>query len=388
MIARADNDHRTVALVHDYFTQRGGAELVARRLAMLYPDAQLYTSVLDRRTAPDGVDRRRLRTSPLQALRALGTPLKAFGPVLQGSFARLDLRNADVVISSSSAFAHHIRPAAGAVHICYCHTPPAFLWNPDEYFRTCPTTRRIAAPALAVMRRRDRAAARAVDIYIANSRFTAARIRQHYGRAAQVIHPPIDTAAVTPTRERSGRFLVVARLRPHKGIDLAIAAANRLGAPLDVVGDGSDRRRLQGMAGPTVRFLGRRPDGEVATMKARCQALVVPGIEDFGMATAEVQAAGRPPIALAAGGTPEIVQDGVTGFLVAERTAEAFAAAMLRSLSEVLDPAALRASALRFDAARFDRDVTALVEHALVARAPVLAQRRVAAVAAVAAEQT
>jgi glycosyltransferase involved in cell wall biosynthesis len=366
----ANPQRPTVALVHDYFTQRGGAERVARRLAALYPDAPLYTSVLDSSSAPDGVDRHRFRTSGLQALRSFGLPLKALGPVLPGSFARLDLRCADVVISSSSAFAHHVRPAAGAVHVCYCHTPPAFLWDSDEYFRTHHRTARVAAPALAVMRRWDREAAGAVDVYVANSRFTAGRIRAIYGRDAQVIHPPIDTAAITPTRERSGRFLVVARLRPHKAIDLAIAAANQLRLPLDIIGVGSDRRRLQAMAGPTVHFLGHRTDAEVAGAMARCQALIVPGIEDFGMTTAELQAAGRPPIALAAGGTPEIVRDGVTGFLVSERTAAAFAEAMLRSRREELDANALRASALRFDALRFDHDIAAAVEHAHAERAP------------------
>jgi glycosyltransferase involved in cell wall biosynthesis len=368
-----------VALVHDYFTQRGGAERVAQRLAALYPDAPLYTSVVDGDAAPDGVERERLHTSGLQRTRSTGLPLKALAPVLPRSFARLDLRQADIVISSSSAFAHHVRPAVGGVHLCYCHTPSAFLWNPSEYFCTHRTAGRLAAPALALLRHWDRAAAAAVDVYIANSRFTADRIRANYGREARVIHPPIDTAAFTPTRERSGRFLVVARLRPHKAIDLAVAAAARLGVDLDVIGDGSDLARLRAMAGATVRFLGRRSDAEVAHAMARCQALLVPGVEDFGMATAEVQAAGRPAIALAAGGTAEIVRDGATGFLVAERTPEAFAAAMQRCLREELDAGTLRASALRFDAARFDRDVARLVEHTVAERA---AQRQLAPVPA------
>ena len=367
----------TIALVHDYFTQRGGAERVARRLALLFPDATVHTSVLDAAVAPEGVARARYRTSSLQPLRRLGVPLKAFAPVLQGSFSRRDLRSADVVLSSSSAFAHHVRPAPGAVHICYCHTPPAFLWSPREYFHTHRMTGRLGAPALALMRRADTEAARAVDVYVANSRFTAERIRAHYGREARVIHPPIDTNAITPSRQRSGRFLIVARLRPHKSIDVAIAAANLARLPLDVIGDGSDRRRLQVLAGPTVRFLGRLPDEEVATAMAECQAMLVPGVEDFGMTTAELQAAGRPPIALAAGGSPEIVRDGHTGFLVTERTPEAFADAMHRSLAVELDPVQLRASAMRFDALRFDHEVTTLVAQAIAARSRATASARI-----------
>src|SRR5262249_59128199 len=134
-----------------------------------------------------------------------------------------------------------------------------------------------------------------------------------------------------------------ARLRPEKATGLAGAAANGQRLPLDVMGEGWDRRRLEAMAGPTVRFLGRRSDMEVATAMARCAGLLVPGIEDFGMATAEVQAAGRPPIALAAGGTTEIVRDGETGFLFTERTVAAVGPAVLRALRHELAPGALPA---------------------------------------------
>ena len=140
-----------------------------------------------------------------------------------------------------------------------------------------------------------------VDVFVANSRFTAQRLATNYGRAALVIHPPIDTAAFCPTDERSGRFLVVARLRRYKSLDLAIEAATALGLPLDVIGAGPDRARLQSRAGPTVRFHGRLSDAEVAGAMARCTALIVPGVEDFGMTTAEVQAAGRPRSAFRGG---------------------------------------------------------------------------------------
>jgi glycosyltransferase involved in cell wall biosynthesis len=140
--------------------------------------------------------------------------------------------------------------------------------------------------------------------------------------------------------------------------------------PLDVIGEGSDRPRLEALAGPTVRFLGRCRDDEVAAAMASCAGLLVPGIEDFGMATAEVQAAGRPPIALAAGGTTEIVTDGETGFLFAERTPAAIGAAMLRALREELDPGALVASARRFDVASFDGGLDALVAQALADAGP------------------
>jgi glycosyltransferase involved in cell wall biosynthesis len=196
---------------------------------------------------------------------------------------------------------------------------------------------------------------------VANSRYTAARINANYGREATVLHPPIETRAFRPSAQRSGRFLVVARLRRHKRLELAIEAANRLRVPLDVIGDGPDEPALRAIAGPTIRFLGRRPDTEVRGAMARCTALLVPGTEDFGLTTAEVQAAVRPPIAFAAGGALEIVDDGVTGFLFDEQHPDAVAATMERASRRELDTRALVASAARFDRASFDAGLLAIV---------------------------
>lgn len=356
-----------VAVVHDYFTQRGGAERVAARIAGSFAGSRVFAAVAEPGMLPPPLTREGVSTTPLQPLLRAGLPLQALGPLLPAAFGALEVGAAEVVISSSSAFAHHVRPPSDAVHICYCHTPPRFLWEADEYFRERPAAGRLAALPLAVLRGWDRTAARRAHVYVANSAFTAERIRRTYGRDARVLYPPIETGAFHPSTERSGRFLVVARLRPHKRIDLAIAAANALGLPLDVIGEGSDLDRLRGLAGAGVRFLGRRPDDEVAAAMARCAGLLVPGIEDFGMTTAEVQAAGRPPIAFAAGGSTEIVRDGRTGFLVEEQSMEAIGAGMLRALREPLAPDPLVDSALRFAARSFEAALHDLVAEALAA---------------------
>jgi glycosyltransferase involved in cell wall biosynthesis len=187
-----------------------------------------------------------------------------------------------------------------------------------------------------------------VGTYLANSATVKGRVRATYGREATVLHPPVDTSLYEPTEERSGRFLVLSRLLPYKRIDLAVDAATSAGFPLDVVGDGPERGRLEARAGKTVRFLGRLPDGEVRGLLARCTALVQPGTEDFGLTIVEAQAAGRPPIAFAAGGALETVEDGVTGLLVTEESVDLLAAAMRRADGEGLDPMTLRASAARF----------------------------------------
>jgi glycosyltransferase involved in cell wall biosynthesis len=360
------------ALVHDYFTQRGGAERVATRLAGLFGNARLFTAVVDPDVMPEALARTRVSTSALQRLRQAGVPLQAFAPVLPAAFGAFDVGDVDVVVSSSSAFAHHVRPPAGATHVCYCHTPPRFLWEGDEYFGSRRLVGRLGAGPLAVLRRWDAAAARRVDTYVANSIFTADRIRRTYGRDPVIVYPPVETDDLRPSTERSGRFLVVARLRPHKRVDLAIGAANALRVPLDIIGEGSDLPRLRALAGPSIRFLGRRSDAEVGRAMARCTALLTPGIEDFGMVTAEVQAAGRPPVAYAAGGSTEIVRDGATGFLFAEQSIEAVAEAMRRAMREALDPARLVASAARFDARRFDATILGLA-NAAAAGAPAVA---------------
>jgi glycosyltransferase involved in cell wall biosynthesis len=333
-------------------------------MAELYPDADVWASVVDRRLLPAALQDRCVRSSGLQPLLDRGLPLAALGPLLPGAFGRMPLGGADVVLTSSSAFAHHVRVPPGVVQVAYVHTPPRFLWSPDVYFERAPWRGAALAPALAWLRRGDRAAVARIDVLVANSAWTAERIRAVHGRTSTVLHPPVETGRFQPGDERSGRFLIVARLRPYKRIDVAIGAANRLGVGLDIIGSGPDLARLRRRAGPTVRFLGRLDDSAVSRAMASCAGLVVPGAEDFGLTLAEVQAAGRPPIAVAAGGALEIVEDGETGFLTDDPSELGIAAAMERALSTPLPPDRLRASAERFGVERFAARLRAIVETA------------------------
>jgi len=354
-----------VALVHDYFTQLGGAERVVATLDSVLDPVIVAASVVDRRLLPPELAGRDIRASRLQPLLGAGLPLASLAPLLPSAFRSLRLEGVDLVVSSTSAFAHHVLAPRGAVHLAYVHTPARFIWQTDEYFREHASQRRLLAPVLAWFRRVDRAATARVDRLIANSAHTAARLQRIHGREATVIHPPIDASAFAPSEERSGRFLVVARLRPDKRLELAIAAAGRIGAGLDVIGSGPDLGRLRRLAGPGVRFLGRLPDADVARAMATCEGLVVPAGEDFGLTMAEVQASGRPPIALAAGGALEIIDDRRTGFLARSQTVDALASAMVEAREVELERAALVASGRRFDApafaAAFRRAVTETV---------------------------
>ena len=343
-----------VALVHDYLTEMGGAERVVETMTRLFPGAPLYTSAFDPRGCPSfaGLD---VRTSWADRLTKRKGAAKALFFTLPFAFRSLDLDAYELVLSSSSGFAHHVRCRPGAHHVCYCHNPPRFLWQPEDYFRGRPILRRALAPALAGFRRLDREAASRVDAYIGNSATVARRIRATYGRNATVVHPPVDTSLYEPSDGHSDRFLVVSRLLPYKRIDLTVDAATDAGLPLDVVGEGPERARLEARAGKTVRFLGRLPDADVRRLLARCTALIQAGEEDFGLTVVEAQAAGRPPIAFAAGGALETVEDGVTGFLFRTQSVTALVAAMRRAADDELDPRALQHSAEGFGVDSFAR---------------------------------
>ncbi len=365
-----------VALVHDYLTEMGGAERVVLAMTGVFPDAPLYTSVFDADACAPFVDRD-VRTTFIQRLTRRKAMTKGLFPLFPAAFRRLDLSGFDVVLSSSSGFAHHVRVREDALHVCYCHNPPRFLWQPEDYFRGRSARRRLLAPALAWLRRLDLEAAARVDAYVANSATVAGRICAIYGREAEVIHPPVDTSRYELSDERSGRFLVVSRLLAYKRIDLAVEAATRFGLSLDVVGDGPERRRLERLAGPTVRFLGRRGDDFVRHALARCTALVLPGTEDFGLTPVEAQASGRPVVAFASGGALETVHDGETGFLFDEATPEGLGAAMLRASNDALSVRTLRSSSERFDLQAFSLKLgSSITRHVESSGVPVGAARR------------
>jgi glycosyltransferase involved in cell wall biosynthesis len=326
---------------------------VAGVLARHFEEAVLYTSAHRRDIVPlPPVGGREWQTSFLQAL-VPRVGLKATLPLLPAAIGSLPTRDCDLLISSSSAFGHHARKGSSSLHVCVCHTPPRFLWEQDDYFSGRPAQRVALAPLLTLLRRLDRRAAGRVDAYIAVSGHVARRIRRVYGRSAQVVYPPVDTAAYEPSNERSGRFLVLSRLVRSKHVDLVIAAANSHGFPLDIIGTGPELPRLRRLAGPNVRVLGWQPDAVAHEALARCEAVVIAGEEDFGLVTVEAQASGRAPVAFAAGGALEVVEDGTTGYLFTQQTPEAIAAAMLRAASHRLDSSDLMASARRFGLAAF-----------------------------------
>jgi len=304
-----------VALVHDFLLDLRGAERVFRKICDLYPQADVFTAVYDEEGTEGRFEDRNVHTTFLQKARPSSRTFRALLPLYPVAIESLDLSDYDLVLSSSSAWAHAVLPAEGAVHVSYCYNPFRYAWNDRE--RTLASRREpISRAALAGLFRRwrqwDWIAAQRVDHYLAISRTTKARINSYFGRDATVVHPPVETSRFHPGAV-GDYHLVLSELMPHKHIEDAVRAFNRLGWPLVVVGDGPDRRRLRRLAGPTITFTGRVPDLEAARLVGSCRALVVTAAEEFGIAAVEAQAAGRPVISVRDGGALETVREGVTG---------------------------------------------------------------------------
>ncbi len=356
-----------VAIVHDKLVQLGGAERVALRMRNVWPDADFYTSAFDPELA-QSAGFGEVRATFLQRL-----PLSAEGtrwalPLYDHAFRRLDLDGYDLVVSSAAMFAKSVQTGT-APHVCYCHTPIVYLWHLREtHMRELPyplPVRAAAAATVPWLRRLDRRAAAGVDVFVANSTAVSERIRRYYGRESEVVHPPVDPAPFAADHAREDYLLVVARLFPYKRVDVAIEAANRAGAHLKVVGEGSDRARLETLAGDTVEFVGWADDEQKARLFGSARALLVPQEEDFGMVMVEALAAGTPVVALRAGGALDIVEDGVTGLLFDRQTPDDLLAAIGRLDGADFDRDVLRARARDFSPERFDAELRAVGERAL-----------------------
>lgn len=359
-------DGLRVALVHDFLLDLRGAERVLLELCAMYPEADIFTAVYDARGTQGRFEDRNVITSSLQRLRPTASNFRPLLPFYPGAIERLDLRGYDLVISSSSAWAHGVIPDERAVHVCYCHNPFRYAWNEREATLAArgPILRAPLAQVLRRWRQWDFIAAQRVDSYVANSQTTRQRIERYFAREATVLHPPVEIGRFGPGPV-GDHYLVLSELMAHKRIDVAIEAFNRLGLPLVIAGNGPDARRLQRLAGPTVRFAGRVSDEEAARLLQGARALVVCATEEFGIAAVEAQAAGRPVIALRSGGLIETVVEGETGVFFENPDPEALVAALEETDPMGFSPRLCIEQARRFGPGRFRERFTAVVDDAL-----------------------
>jgi len=361
-----------VALVHDFLLDLRGAERVFAAICDAWPEADVYTAVYDERGTEGRFAARSPRTSFLQRLRPTARTFRPLLPLYPYAIESLDLRGYDIVISSSSAWAHGVLVDPEAVHVCYCHNPFRYAWSERE--ATLAARPAPLRPPLGMLlsrwRQWDWIAAQRVDRYVANSRLTAARVHRYFGREADVLHPPVELERFEPGRVGE-HYLVVAELMAHKRIAVAIEAFNRLRLPLVVVGDGPEMRRLRRLAGPTVMLAGRLSDARVAELMRSARALVVTAAEEFGIAAVESLASGRPVIALGSGGVLESVLEGETGAYYEPSDPGALADVVASFDPLAVDPAACVAAARRFGTDRFQTALRTIVAEAVAAeRAP------------------
>jgi len=356
-----------IALVHDALNQYGGAEKVLEEFHALYPDAPVFCPVYLPGAMPRAFDAWDIRPSWLARLPGANRYHRAVFPLYPYAMHSLDLTGYDLILSSSFNFAHNVAGDAEACHVCYCHSPSRFLWDFHNYARRegfSAVKRAAVLPFLPHLRAQDTASAHRVDRWIATSRAVQRRVLKTYRRRSTIIPPPVDIDAFHTARTHDRYLLVLMRLVPWKRADIVIEACNALGLPLVVAGDGRDRTRLERMAGPTVRFVGRVEGAAKAKLFADCAAFVLPAAEDFGITPLEAMASGRPVIALGQDGALDTVVPGVTGEFFEEQTASSLAAVLRRFDPDAYDPQAIRAHAETFGSARFRERIHDLVTSA------------------------
>ncbi len=354
-----------IALVHHWLVRMRGGEKTLDAIAEIYPDADVFTLVCDPAKISEPLRRRRIQTTWLGRLPWAHRLYPGLLPLHPAAYGALDLSGYDLVITVDAALAKTVRPAPGAMHVCYCLTPSRLLWDmPDlDLARLSAPLRPLARAMIPRLRRIDREAADRVDHFIAISEHVRERVRRHYGRDAAVVYPHSETFAAAPPGTPGEGYLWVGHLVPYKRPDLAVEAFTKLGRPLTVIGEGPGRRRLEQVAGNNIRFLGAVDDETLRNHIRSCRALVFPGEEDFGIVPVEAQMAGRPVIAYGRGGARETVVDGVTGLFFDRPDPDSFADAVLRleGVEKSFSGETIRKNAMRFTRERFQAAFAAAV---------------------------
>lgn len=356
-----------VALVHDYLNQYGGAERVLDELHAIWPGAPVYTAIYEPSRMPERYRTWDIRTSALNRLPFARRKHQALLPLLPQAFESFDLSDYDLVVSSSSGFAHGVLTGPSTLHVCYCHSPPRFLWRYHHYARTEAlgrATRLLVEGSLPKLRMWDRVAAERADAWVATSRVIRDQIEGFYGKPSTVIPPPVNVRLFPVSKQSGSYFLLLMRLVGWKRPDIAVEACTRLGLPLVVAGDGRGLGDLKRIAGPSVRFVGRVGDDQIPALYRDCSALILPSEEDFGITPLEAMATGRPVIAFGRGGVLDTVVPGVTGIFFDTQTADSLVEALRAFDGRDFDPGTIRRHAEQFDsrvfAARLHRHIEGL----------------------------
>ncbi len=337
-----------IALVHDYLTQRGGAERVFEQLCDHFPDADIYTSVYDRQTTIDLGDRP-VHTTFLQNIPGTRRYFRLFAPFYYTAFRCLDLKKYDLILSSSSSFAKGVQKRSDAVHICFCHNITRFLWDTNTYLREYSAydfLKPLIKMVFKEMRQQDIFISQSPDYYIANSSTVAKRILDTYKTKAIVVNYPIADQRFTFSDQKDDYYLVSSRHLSYKRLDIIIEAFNDLKMPLIITGEGPKTKQLQAMAHDNIKFMGHVSDLDRCKLMSKAKFVIVAALEDYGLVPIEANASGTPVIAYGAGGVMDTQISELTGILFEQQSSESLKNAIVEALKTDWNYAKIRDHAI------------------------------------------
>lgn len=355
-----------IAFVHEYLNQFGGAERLLQVLCALFSDAPIYTLLYDENATGGVFDGRDIRTSFLQKVPFARKHHRLFPLLMSFAIEQFDFSGYDLIISISASFAKGIIIKPHAKHVCYCLTPPRFLWDESQQFVKDigypKIIKKIIPPFATYLRLWDREASFRVDEFWTISNFIKERIGKYYGRPSTVIYPPVNTAKFHISENIGNYFFMAGRLVSYKKFDLAIKVFNKLNLSLKIAGAGPEMRRLKKLAGENIEFLGLVSDEKLADLYAHAKACIFPQEEDFGIVPLESLASGRPVIAFRGGGAAETLIENKTGLFFDEQTEESLCNAVQKFETDNFNPAFCRARAEEFDIKVFQNKIMKMID--------------------------
>lgn len=350
-----------IAFVHEYLNQFGGAERLLQVLCALFPDAPIYTLLYDENATGGVFSDRIINTSFLQKVPFAKKHHRIFPLLMPIAVEQFDFSDYDLVISISASFAKGIITKPHTKHICYCLTPPRFLWDESQQFVKDigypEIIKKLIPPFTTYLRMWDREASFRVDEFWTISNFINERISKYYGKPSVVIYPPVNTAKFHIAKNIGDYFFMAGRLVSYKKFDLAIKVFNKLNLPLKIAGAGPEMGRLKNLAGENIEFLGLVSDEKLADLYACAKACIFPQEEDFGIVPLESLASGRPVIAFRGGGAAETLIENKTGLFFDEQTEESLSNAVQNFKTENFNPVFCRARAEEFDIKVFQNKI-------------------------------
>lgn len=362
---------KSITLVHHWLVGMRGGEKVLEQFCELFPEAPIATLVARPERLSPGLSSHQIVTSLLQwawGVKFYKQMMPLFPLVIP--LMRVGERGG-IVLTSDASVIKGVSIPEGVPHVCYCHSPPRYLWDLQETYEQQSggmgsLARFVFRCSVPWVREFDRKAAQRVDHFIANSRFVQERIRTCYGKDSEVIYPPVDVESFDPNRPREDFYLLVSELTPYKRVDLAIEAFRNFPGRLVIIGDGPEGKRLRSLAPANVTFMGRQSFTVLKNHMETCRAFLHPQIEDFGITAVEAQAAGAPVIAFRKGGALETVIEGQTSYFFNDQTDESLREAIQRFETEgCIKSSDCRENAERFRPERFSGEIMAVLKEKL-----------------------